>query len=73
VENTVTRQALVDYYAELNFCVPEEHEQVKLLFNLVFSWLDKGNLEISKSWWICQSIKDKRVIADSLLKSKGKK
>lgn len=28
MDDKVSRQEFVDYYAELNFCVPSEHEQV---------------------------------------------
>lgn len=37
VDNYVSRQNFVDYYAELNFCVPAEHDQVKNHSIIVFS------------------------------------
>ena len=40
----VSRGGFVDYYADINFCVPNEREKVKTINNLVFRRITQGNL-----------------------------
>lgn len=51
----VSRGGFVDYYADINFCVPNEREKVKTINNLVFRRITQGNLAACWPQWLCKS------------------